>query len=261
MSCLGEKVFDTRTYEQAQANAGAAIFEKAISSEWDYRYDFLTTRSWADRFHEPFLDFGCGVGMALAVFERLGKQVVGFDASREMLRFARRRCASVPLVLADGLHLPFGDKVFSTACVTGVLHHIQDLDGAVEELTRCTREVVCLNEPCPKHSRVMRFVSFGLYCVQVFRRKMLGLTRKSSVGEGSYHSRFERSIDPARLVGLSRKYGFEPVQVRYFNHLPLLNEFLGVRFRARLFSMLMSSKRGTDSEIIVASSSLAGRRV
>jgi ubiquinone/menaquinone biosynthesis C-methylase UbiE len=258
---LGEKVFDSRRYEQAQANAGATVFEKAISSEWDYRYNFLTTHSWADRFHEPFLDFGCGVGMALAVFERLGKQVVGFDASREMLRFAKRRCATVPLVLADGLHLPFGDKVFSTACVTGVLHHILDLDGALAELTRCTREVVCMNEPCPKHSIVMRLVSFGLYCVQVFRGKMMGLTRRSLNGKGSYHSKYERPIDPARLIELSRKYGFEPVQVRYFNHLPLLNEFLSVKFRARLFSMLMSSKKGTDTEIIVASPSLARRRV
>jgi ubiquinone/menaquinone biosynthesis C-methylase UbiE len=261
VSWLGEKVFDTRGYEQAEANVGATVFEKAISYEWDYRYDFLTTRSWAERFREPFLDFGCGVGMASAVFERLGKQVVGCDISRGMLHLAKKRCRTVPLVLADGLHLPFGDKVFRTACVTGVLHHILELDGAVAELTRCTREVVCINEPCPKHSSVWRLVSFGVYCVQVVRAKMRGLTRGNPAGKGTYHSRYERPIDPWKLVELSKKYGFELVQVRYFNHIPLLHEFLGEEFRARLFSRLTSSKNGTDAEIIVASKDLVEGRV
>lgn len=261
MSRLSRKIVDNRKYEQVQANAGAAVFEKAISSEWDYRYDYLTTYSWANRFSEPFLDFGCGTGMASGVFERMGKQVVAFDASREMLRFAKKRCKSVPLVLADGLHLPFRDKVFSTTCVVGVLHHILDLDGAFAELTRCTIRVVCMNEPCPKRSIVMRMVLFGVYCVSVFRGKVMRFADRGSLERGSYHSKYERPIDPRVLVQLSEKYGFRLVQVRYFNHIPLLHEFFSERFRRRLFSALISSKNGTDAEIIVASSPVAGGRV
>ena len=256
---LAARVIDSRKYEQVQANAGAAIYEGAIQ-EWDYRYDFLTTRSWASRFNEPFLDVGCGTGFASKVFERMGKQVVAFDASREMLRFAKKRCKSVPFVLADALHLPFTDKAFSTSCVVGVLHHILDLDGAFAELARCTNEVVCVNEPCPKPSAVMRLILFGVYCMSVFRGKAMKLVDKGSTRDDSYHSKHERPIDPQRLVALSGKYGFESVQVRFFNHIPLLHEFFSERFRSRVFSALVSSKNGTDAEIIFASSHLLGGR-
>ena len=257
---MTKEIVDNRKYEQIQANAGAAIFEKAISSEWDYRHDYMTTCSWAKRFDEPFLDFGCGTGMASRVFERMGKRVVAFDASREMLRFAKKRCRSVPFVLADGLHLPFRDKAFPTTCVVGVLHHILDLDGAFAELTRCTSGVVCINEPCPKPSMVMRLILFGVYCVSVFRDKAMSLARKGSLENGRYHSKYERPIDPNVLVALSRKHGFKLVQVRFFNHIPLLQDFFSEEFRGRLFSSLISSKNGTDAEIIVASSHLVGGR-
>jgi ubiquinone/menaquinone biosynthesis C-methylase UbiE len=257
---LARKIVDNRRYEQIQANAGAVIFEKAIF-EWDYRHEYMTTCSWATRFSEPFLDFGCGTGMASKVFERMGKQVVAFDASKEMLRFAKMRCRSVPFVLADGLNLPFRDKVFSTTCVVGVLHHILNLDGAFSELTRCTKDVVCINEPCPKPSVVMRLILLAVYCTSVFRGKVMRHRKRDSFNEGSYHSKYERPLDPETLVQLSKKHGFDLVQIRYLNHIPLLHEFLSEKFRGRLFSALISSKNGTDAEIIVASSSMAGRRV
>lgn len=252
---------DNREYEQIQANAGAAIFEKAISSQWDYRHDYITTCSWANRFNEPFLDFGCGTGMASKVLERMGKEVVAFDASKEMLRFARVRCRSVPFVLADGLNLPFRDKAFSTTVVVGVLHHILNLDGAFVELSRCTKEVVCMNEPCPKPSVAMRLILFAVYCTSVFRGKVMQFGKRDSPEEGSYRSKYERPLDPGTLVQLSKKHGFDLVQIRYLNHIPLLHEFLSENFRGRLFSALISSKNGTDAEIIVASPSMVGRRV
>jgi ubiquinone/menaquinone biosynthesis C-methylase UbiE len=253
VSKLSRRIVDNRRYEQVQANAGAAIYEEVIS-ERDYRYDCLTTYSWAKRFSEPFLDFGCGTGVASEVFERLGKQVVAFDASREMLRFAKRRC-NVPLVLADALNLPFRDKVFSTTCVVGVLHHILNLDGAFSEIARCTEEVVCMNEPCPKPSVVMRVILLAVYCVQVFQRKTR-FRRKGSVVKGEYKSKYERPLDPRMLIQLANKNGFELAQLRYFNHIPLLHEFLSEKSRIRLFSALISAKNGTDAEIVFVSSHL-----
>ncbi len=244
---MSPEIIDNRKYEQIQANAGAAIYEKAISSEWDYRHNYLTTRSWAKRFNEPFLDFGCGTGLASAVYEQMGKQVVGFDASRGMLQFARRRCHT--LVLADALHLPFRDKAFSTTCVTGVLHHILDLDGAFAEMARCTKEVICINEPTPKHSVVMHIILLMVYGVSITRKLKRRLTR-DSIGKGEYHSRYERPLDPKELVQLCNKYGFKVAQVRYFNHIPMLHEFFSEKVRGSLFAKLVSSKNGTDSEII-----------
>lgn len=251
---MDQSILDNRQYEQIQANAGAAIYEKVISSEWDYRYDFLTTDSWARRFNEPFLDFGCGVGMASRVFERLGKQVVAFDASRGMLRFARKRC-HVPMVLADGLNLPFANKVFSTTCITGVLHHILDLDKVIAEIARCTKEVICINEPCPNTPGIaVKLILAVVNRILFIREKVKQLAGIHSSIKGSYQSKYERPIDPKILINLCNKHEFELVQIRYFSHIPLLHEFLGENIRRRLFAALISSKKGTDSEIIVMSS-------
>ncbi len=252
---LTQQIVDNRKYEQIQANAGAAIYEKAISSEWDYKYDYLATYSWAKKFNGLFLDFGCGTGLASKVFERLGKQVVAFDISREMLRFAKKRC-NVPLVLADGLNLPFRDKVFSTTCIIGVLHHILDLDKAFAEITRCTKEVICIDEPCPKPSIAVRLLLLTVYCVSVVKGKAMGFLRNHSSEKGRYHSKYERSLDPKMLSQLFNKYGFKVVQLRYYNHIPLLHEFLSEKLRSRLFAALTSSKSGTDAEFIAVSSHL-----
>jgi len=257
---LTKQVVDNRRYEQIQADKGAPIYEKAISSEWDYRYNHLTTFSWAKRFNEPFLDFGCGTGLASKVFERLEKRVVAFDISKEMLRFTKKRC-NIPLVLADALNLPFKDKAFSTTCIIGVLHHVLDLDKAFEEITRCTNEVICINEPCPKPSIAIKLLLIATYYMSVVRRKAIKFMRNVSSEEGHYHSEYERSLNPKTLVQLCKKHGFEVVQIRYFNHIPLLHEFLSEEFRRRLFSALISSKNGTDAEIIVASSHLVGERL
>lgn len=255
MTKATRQIVDNRKYEQTQANAGAPIYEKAISAEWGYRYNYLTTSSWAKRFNETFLDFGCGTGLASEVFERLGKEVVAFDISREMLRFAKRRC-SIPFVLADATNLPFRDKAFSTTCITGVLHHILDLEKTFGEIARCTKEVICINEPCPKPSIAMKLLLIAVYYISVVRRKAIGFVRDGSSEKGRYHSEYERSLNPKTLVQLCRKHGFEVVQLRYFNHIPLLHEFLSEKFRGRLFAALVSSRNGTDAEILAVSSDL-----
>jgi ubiquinone/menaquinone biosynthesis C-methylase UbiE len=256
-SALREKIVDNRKYEQIEANAAAQIYERAITSEWSYRYSYLTTFSWGKRFNEPFLDFGCGTGLASNVLEKLGKQVTAFDLSRRMLYFAQKRC-NVPLVLADALNLPFRDKVFSTTCIIGVLHHILNLEKAFDEISRCTKDTICINEPTPKPSIVMRVILFLIYIPTMARRTILqfGTRRpKSPSQKEQYHSKYERPLDPKKLIQLCEARGFTVTQLRYFNHIPRLHKFLSEKSRARLSSMLVSSKNGTDVEIIAAASS------
>ena len=58
------------------------------------------------------LDFGCGTGKDVSIFAKLGMEVVGVDASMEMLRQARRRHPGVNLMVMDGRNLQFPDKFF-----------------------------------------------------------------------------------------------------------------------------------------------------
>lgn len=255
VSALREDTVDNRRYEQIQANAGAQIYEQA-SSEWSYRHRYLTTHVWGKTFNEPFLDFGCGTGYASAVLEKLGKEVVAFDASKEMLNFAQKRC-NVHFMLVDALHLPFRDKAFSTTCIVGVLHHILNLETAFDEISRCTKETICINEPTPKPGIAMRAILFLVHSMVTVQRKMLFGTQNSkpALQIKRYHSKYERPLAPTKLIRLCESRGFTVAQPRYYNHIPMLHKVFSEKFRARLFSMLVNSKKGTDVEIIASASS------
>lgn len=58
----------------------------------------LELRNWQPG---PLLDLGCGTGNSTAPFVQLGYQVVGLDASAEMLAVARRKLPGVRFIEAD----------------------------------------------------------------------------------------------------------------------------------------------------------------
>jgi ubiquinone/menaquinone biosynthesis C-methylase UbiE len=84
------------------------------------------------------LDVGCGTGrFAVYASERLGARVWGVDPSPEMLAQARARGArSVGWRQAPAERLPFKDAWFDAAHAHLVLHLVDDLDGALEEIAR-----------------------------------------------------------------------------------------------------------------------------
>lgn len=95
----------------------------------------------------PLLDLATGTGdLALALREaHPHRLVVAADFSIGMLREAERKLAAVdppprvPLVAADALALPFGDRTF--ACVTSafLLRNLADLGRGLAEMKRVTR--------------------------------------------------------------------------------------------------------------------------
>lgn len=91
------------------------------------------------------LDLATGTGdLALAVRAAApGRVVVGADFSEAMLRHAQAKLAArgerrVPLLAADALALPFGDRSF--ACVTSafLLRNLADLPAGLAEMRRVT---------------------------------------------------------------------------------------------------------------------------
>jgi len=78
-----------------------------------------------------FLDAGCGSMLFTAHLN----DVIGMDASREMLKLARQRSQSA-VVQADLLHTPFSDRVFDGILCLHVAHVMEDLEGPLRELRR-----------------------------------------------------------------------------------------------------------------------------
>jgi len=92
------------------------------------------------------LDAGCGTGDGVRQIRNLlGEQgeVVGVDASQNMIDLARERDASSQyrstFEVADIQHLPFEASTFDACRVSRVLLHVSDPEAALQELIRVTR--------------------------------------------------------------------------------------------------------------------------
>ena len=137
-------------YTQVDQDPNVDVLLAAMdrTAEWDAT---LRLRSWERAqlglaHGERLLDVGCGLGEAsLALAEDLGEhgEVVGVDASEQMLRVARSnaraaRCR-MRFVLGDALSLNEPDASFDAARSERTLQWLTDPAAAVAELVRVVR--------------------------------------------------------------------------------------------------------------------------
>lgn len=100
------------------------------------------------------LDLGCGTGLYADVLRERGWDVVGVDVSADQIRIAMGR---EPVVLGDGVRLPFADERFGLVAAFWVHGDVDDLGALLAE----TRRVLepdgslvlygvhpCFNGPC-----------------------------------------------------------------------------------------------------------------
>jgi len=85
---------------------------------------------------ERVLDLGCGDGALTAELAALGAEVVGCDASAELLEAARGR--GLEVVLADGHALPF-EGIFDAVFSNAALHWMTRPDAVLEGVRRALR--------------------------------------------------------------------------------------------------------------------------
>lgn len=242
-------VVDTRKYERAIAEAGATEYEKAVVKRSLMVHRYFTTSNWGRMFPNGlFLDYGCGTGVVSRFLVHVGLEVVAFDFSKKMCKITK--ACNVPVVVADALNLPFREKSFSTVCISGVLHHIYDLERALEELCRVSRHFICIDEISTTSPRlIIRFIQLFVQFLQSLRKRMF--TKSVIKGWRVYKaSEYERSLNPKDLAHFFEKNGFRVVQMRFFNDIPLSYLFLPDNVRKYIFAALISSKGGSDMEII-----------
>jgi SAM-dependent methyltransferase len=89
------------------------------------------------------LDWGCGYGQVTALLRERGIEVVPFDYRAELSQPTVEPLELFPEVLAhyspDPVALPFVDGAFDAVLSCGVLEHVQDPDGSLEEIRRVLR--------------------------------------------------------------------------------------------------------------------------
>lgn len=84
------------------------------------------------------LEVGCGTGLILQRVEPVARRAVGIDLSDGMLEHARRR--GLEVYKSDVCSLPFDDEAFDVVYSFKVLAHVEDIDTALGEMSRVTRQ-------------------------------------------------------------------------------------------------------------------------
>jgi SAM-dependent methyltransferase len=82
------------------------------------------------------LDFGCAAGWNMSRFAQRGRSPVGFDVVFDRVRLAR---TFGPTFVASGATIPAVGGAFDMVYVQHVLHHMDDVPGALREIRRVLR--------------------------------------------------------------------------------------------------------------------------
>ena len=103
------------------------------------------------------LDMGCGPGASTSlILEKLGPQSLSaFDFDQAMVDRARRRLErrglddKVDLRFADATQMPYEEGLFDAVFESGVVHHVPDWRGALQEVSRVLKPGgrFCFAEP------------------------------------------------------------------------------------------------------------------
>ncbi len=97
-------------------------------------------RSLLDEFESgPALDAACGTGRHARYLAERGHDVIGVDASPEMLALAAAAAPTAGFALGTLQHLPLAAGAVDVAVCSLALGHLPDLNGAITELARVVR--------------------------------------------------------------------------------------------------------------------------
>jgi len=88
------------------------------------------------------LDVGCGNGYFTYYFALLA-DTIGLDFSENMLSMHPHN----KLVIGDAYKLPFNDNEFDIVFCSALLHHLDNIDYALDEFRRVSKNYVILLEP------------------------------------------------------------------------------------------------------------------
>lgn len=85
------------------------------------------------------LDLGCGNGVLTKRLKDMGAEVVGIDASKEMLEAARRNYPDIPFYEKDASHFAMEEK-FDVVFSNAVFHWIDNQEGLLNSIAGVLRQ-------------------------------------------------------------------------------------------------------------------------
>ena len=169
---------------EAQGKVEVALHQ-SLTEEYEKRYQDAFSKVYSNYWNQQFisklpddcgmiLDCGCGTGDLIREILPCGRQIVGMDISRDMIRVAKNIIADekkVIWVASPGETFPFADEIFDVICFRGALHHMTHETLALKEAHRTLRTggTLMISEP-NDDSLLLRFpgVPGTPYLIQSF---------------------------------------------------------------------------------------------
>ncbi len=109
----------------------ASHFDKTRKYPWKEVEEFIKD------LEGRILDLGCGNGRHCSVAVDLGLDIIGLDASFELLKIAKQRCPKGGYIKGDARDLPFKVSSFNGILYIAAIHHLKE--GRVKSLKECKR--------------------------------------------------------------------------------------------------------------------------
>ena len=138
MTSPSAKVSAERPFYSLHADVYDALITDPVEPWVDAVHDRLVQ---AGRPRAAVLDAGCGTGRHAAALTAKGHQVDIADASRELLRRARKRCPAARALLVDLCAMDLDTRYDAVTC-RGVLNDMttdEERESAIASLTGCLR--------------------------------------------------------------------------------------------------------------------------
>lgn len=159
-----DNIFDFVEGSQITSQGKAEMaLHQSLTEAYEKRYQDGFSRIYSSYWNQQFishlpddcemiLDCGCGTGDLIREILPFGKQIVGMDISRDMIRVAKHVIPDdqkVTWVTAPGETFPFADRIFDVVCFRGALHHMTHENLALKEAYRTLRNggTLLISEP------------------------------------------------------------------------------------------------------------------
>ena len=112
------------------------LYQSSHSFVWQYGRDLLVLLN--AKPGERILDVGCGTGQLTAEITQFGAEVVGIDASPEMISTAQENFPHVRFEVADAANLTYTEE-FDVVISNAALHWVRDQGGAIASIARAMK--------------------------------------------------------------------------------------------------------------------------
>lgn len=118
------------------------------------------------------LDVGCGTGNYAIALSKMGARVVGIDASKEMIEYAKKKAkkegVQVKFLIGEAESLPFGDSSFDILLSVTACEFLRDMRKVAREMRRVAKEKI-----------VIGIINrWSLYCVE---KRIAAIFKRDSV--------------------------------------------------------------------------------